>query len=53
MFFLFKDDEPITGGADGRDNTHVRKFLSQQHKKIPWKPEVMQIIIFPLAQASS
>uniref|UniRef100_A0A3B4XW00 Beta-1,4-N-acetylgalactosaminyltransferase n=1 Tax=Seriola lalandi dorsalis TaxID=1841481 RepID=A0A3B4XW00_SERLL len=33
------DDEPITGGANGRDNTHVRKFLSQRHKKFPWKPE--------------
>ncbi|XP_041853918.1 N-acetyl-beta-glucosaminyl-glycoprotein 4-beta-N-acetylgalactosaminyltransferase 1 [Melanotaenia boesemani] len=33
------DDEPITAGADGRDHTHVWKFLSQQHKKLPWKPE--------------
>uniref|UniRef100_UPI0037E80B32 N-acetyl-beta-glucosaminyl-glycoprotein 4-beta-N-acetylgalactosaminyltransferase 1 n=1 Tax=Semicossyphus pulcher TaxID=241346 RepID=UPI0037E80B32 len=33
------DDEPITGGADGRDHTHIRKFLSQRHKKLPWKPE--------------
>ncbi|XP_071359644.1 N-acetyl-beta-glucosaminyl-glycoprotein 4-beta-N-acetylgalactosaminyltransferase 1 [Trachinotus anak] len=33
------DDEPIAGGADGRDNTRIRKFLSQQHKKFPWKPE--------------
>ncbi|GLD60192.1 N-acetyl-beta-glucosaminyl-glycoprotein 4-beta-N-acetylgalactosaminyltransferase 1, partial [Lates japonicus] len=33
------DDEPITGGADGRDHTHIRKFLSQRHKKLPWKLE--------------
>ncbi|XP_067445400.1 N-acetyl-beta-glucosaminyl-glycoprotein 4-beta-N-acetylgalactosaminyltransferase 1 [Thunnus thynnus] len=33
------DDEPITGGADGRDYTHIRKFLAQRHKKLPWKPE--------------
>lgn len=33
------DDEPITGGADGRDHTHIRKFLAQRHKKLPWKPE--------------
>ncbi|KAE8296495.1 N-acetyl-beta-glucosaminyl-glycoprotein 4-beta-N-acetylgalactosaminyltransferase 1 [Larimichthys crocea] len=33
------DDEPITGGADGRDHTHIRKFLNQHHKKLPWKPE--------------
>ncbi|KAI3371509.1 hypothetical protein L3Q82_024090 [Scortum barcoo] len=34
-----RDDEPITGGADGRDHTHIRKFLSQRHKKLPWKQE--------------
>lgn len=33
------DDEPIRGGADGRGNSHLRKFLSQRHKKLPWKPE--------------
>ncbi|XP_075994898.1 N-acetyl-beta-glucosaminyl-glycoprotein 4-beta-N-acetylgalactosaminyltransferase 1 [Genypterus blacodes] len=33
------DDEPITGMNDGRDHTHVRKFLTQRHKKLPWKPE--------------
>ncbi|KAK5902521.1 hypothetical protein CesoFtcFv8_007765 [Champsocephalus esox] len=33
------DDEPITGGADGRHHTPIRKFLSQRHKKLPWKPE--------------
>ncbi|KAG8012516.1 N-acetyl-beta-glucosaminyl-glycoprotein 4-beta-N-acetylgalactosaminyltransferase 1, partial [Nibea albiflora] len=33
------DDEPITGGADGRVHTHIRKFLNQHHKKLPWKPE--------------
>lgn len=33
------DDEPITAGADGRDHTHIWKFLNQQHKKLPWKPE--------------
>ncbi|KAM9753024.1 N-acetyl-beta-glucosaminyl-glycoprotein 4-beta-N-acetylgalactosaminyltransferase 1 isoform 2-T3 [Menidia menidia] len=34
-----EDDEPITGRAAGRDHTHVRKFLNQHHKKLPWKPE--------------
>ncbi|KAM3609808.1 uncharacterized protein V6R79_020582 [Siganus canaliculatus] len=29
------DDEPIAGG----EQTHIRKFLSQHHKKLPWKPE--------------
>ncbi|KAK9517407.1 hypothetical protein VZT92_025280 [Zoarces viviparus] len=33
------DDEPITGEGDGRDHTSIRKFLSQRHKKLPWKPE--------------
>ncbi|XP_060932894.1 N-acetyl-beta-glucosaminyl-glycoprotein 4-beta-N-acetylgalactosaminyltransferase 1 [Limanda limanda] len=33
------DDEPITGGSDGRGHTRIRKFLSQRHKKMPWKPE--------------
>ncbi|XP_072292129.1 N-acetyl-beta-glucosaminyl-glycoprotein 4-beta-N-acetylgalactosaminyltransferase 1 [Eucyclogobius newberryi] len=33
------DDEPIRGGADGRGSTHLRKFLSQRHKKLPWKQE--------------
>ncbi|KAM3869887.1 N-acetyl-beta-glucosaminyl-glycoprotein 4-beta-N-acetylgalactosaminyltransferase 1 [Diretmus argenteus] len=33
------EDEPITGRANGRDHTHIRKFLSQRHKKLPWKPE--------------
>ncbi|XP_058501779.1 N-acetyl-beta-glucosaminyl-glycoprotein 4-beta-N-acetylgalactosaminyltransferase 1 [Solea solea] len=33
------DDEPITGRAIGRGHTHIRKFLSQRHKKLPWKPE--------------
>ncbi|XP_047452410.1 N-acetyl-beta-glucosaminyl-glycoprotein 4-beta-N-acetylgalactosaminyltransferase 1 [Mugil cephalus] len=33
------DDEAITGGADGKDQTHIRRFLSQHHKKLPWKPE--------------
>lgn len=37
-FFFSKDDDPITGGADGRD--HIQRFLSQRHKKLPWKPEV-------------
>ncbi|KAM8860929.1 N-acetyl-beta-glucosaminyl-glycoprotein 4-beta-N-acetylgalactosaminyltransferase 1 [Synchiropus picturatus] len=32
------DGDPITGG-DGRDQSRVRRFLSQQHKKLPWKPE--------------
>lgn len=42
VFFLDlpQDDEPIRGGADGRGNSHLRKFLSQRHKKLPWKPEV-------------
>lgn len=45
LFLLFhlKDDEPIAGGTDGRDHTHIRKFLSQHHKKLPWKPEVINI----------
>ncbi|KAM4573011.1 N-acetyl-beta-glucosaminyl-glycoprotein 4-beta-N-acetylgalactosaminyltransferase 1 isoform 2-T2 [Odontesthes bonariensis] len=34
-----EDDEPIARRAAGRDHTHVRKFLSQHHKKLPWKPE--------------
>ncbi|XP_030588260.1 N-acetyl-beta-glucosaminyl-glycoprotein 4-beta-N-acetylgalactosaminyltransferase 1 [Archocentrus centrarchus] len=33
------DDEPMTAGADGRDHSHIRKFLSQHTKKLPWKPE--------------
>ncbi|XP_063336045.1 N-acetyl-beta-glucosaminyl-glycoprotein 4-beta-N-acetylgalactosaminyltransferase 1 isoform X1 [Pelmatolapia mariae] len=33
------DDEPMTAGADGRDHTRIRKFLSQHTKKLPWKPE--------------
>ncbi|XP_047189491.1 N-acetyl-beta-glucosaminyl-glycoprotein 4-beta-N-acetylgalactosaminyltransferase 1 isoform X2 [Scophthalmus maximus] len=33
------DDEPITGGAGGRGHTHIRRFLSQRHNKLPWKPE--------------
>ncbi|KAK7891737.1 hypothetical protein WMY93_023700 [Mugilogobius chulae] len=33
------DDEPIRSGADGRTSTHLRKFLNQHHKKLPWKPE--------------
>ncbi|XP_056137979.1 LOW QUALITY PROTEIN: N-acetyl-beta-glucosaminyl-glycoprotein 4-beta-N-acetylgalactosaminyltransferase 1 [Lampris incognitus] len=34
-----REDEPMTGGPDGRDHAHMRKFLSQRHKKMPWKPE--------------
>ncbi|KAF1387045.1 hypothetical protein PFLUV_G00101200 [Perca fluviatilis] len=33
------DDEQITGGTNGRDHTRIRKFLSQGHKKLPWKVE--------------
>ncbi|XP_068170268.1 N-acetyl-beta-glucosaminyl-glycoprotein 4-beta-N-acetylgalactosaminyltransferase 1 [Antennarius striatus] len=33
------DDEPATGGAGGRDQSRIRRFLSQHHKKLPWKPE--------------
>ncbi|XP_034032758.1 N-acetyl-beta-glucosaminyl-glycoprotein 4-beta-N-acetylgalactosaminyltransferase 1 [Thalassophryne amazonica] len=33
------DDEPVTGGANSRDQTHIHKFLNQRHKKLPWKPE--------------
>ncbi|XP_034735682.1 N-acetyl-beta-glucosaminyl-glycoprotein 4-beta-N-acetylgalactosaminyltransferase 1 [Etheostoma cragini] len=33
------EDEQITGGANGRDHHRIRKFLSQGHKKLPWKPE--------------
>jgi len=42
LLYIHKDDEPIAGRAAGRDHTHVRKFLSQHHKKLPWKPEVAQ-----------
>uniref|UniRef100_A0A3Q3XD94 Beta-1,4-N-acetylgalactosaminyltransferase n=1 Tax=Mola mola TaxID=94237 RepID=A0A3Q3XD94_MOLML len=34
-----EDDDPIIGGVDGRDHVRVRNFLSQHHKKLPWKPE--------------
>ncbi|KAF3689011.1 N-acetyl-beta-glucosaminyl-glycoprotein 4-beta-N-acetylgalactosaminyltransferase 1 [Channa argus] len=37
--YLFADDDPIAGGGDGRDHSRIRKFLSQQHKKLQWKPE--------------
>lgn len=40
-----QDDDPITGGADGRENIRVRKFLSERHKKAPWKPEVISFFI--------
>ncbi|KAK2918049.1 N-acetyl-beta-glucosaminyl-glycoprotein 4-beta-N-acetylgalactosaminyltransferase 1 isoform X2 [Channa argus] len=33
------DDDPIAGGGDGREHSRIRKFLSQQHKKLQWKPE--------------
>ncbi|XP_077372124.1 N-acetyl-beta-glucosaminyl-glycoprotein 4-beta-N-acetylgalactosaminyltransferase 1 [Festucalex cinctus] len=33
------DDEPITGVSNRRSHTHIRKFLAQHHKKLPWKPE--------------
>uniref|UniRef100_A0A3B5N1M8 Hexosyltransferase n=1 Tax=Xiphophorus couchianus TaxID=32473 RepID=A0A3B5N1M8_9TELE len=35
-----EDDEPIIGGADSRDQTHIRTFLSQKQKKLLWKPEL-------------
>lgn len=37
----------MTAGADGRDHARIRKFLSQHTKKLPWKPEVVQIICPP------
>lgn len=40
----FQDDDPITGGADGRENIRVRKFLSERHKMVPWKPEVISLL---------
>lgn len=40
LLVSLKDDEPIIGGAESRDQTHIRKFLSQRHKQLPWKPEV-------------
>ncbi|KAM6960515.1 N-acetyl-beta-glucosaminyl-glycoprotein 4-beta-N-acetylgalactosaminyltransferase 1 [Aplochiton taeniatus] len=33
------DDEAVAGGSDARDHGHIRKFLAQRHKKLPWKPE--------------
>lgn len=44
FLFSFKDDDPITGGADGRD--HIQRFLSQRHKKLPWKLEVTRLVLF-------
>uniref|UniRef100_A0A8C7G0P6 Beta-1,4-N-acetylgalactosaminyltransferase n=1 Tax=Oncorhynchus kisutch TaxID=8019 RepID=A0A8C7G0P6_ONCKI len=34
-----REDESNAVGADPRDHGHIRKFLSQRHKKLPWKPE--------------
>eukprot|EP00063_Salmo_salar_P004517 XP_013979352.1 PREDICTED: N-acetyl-beta-glucosaminyl-glycoprotein 4-beta-N-acetylgalactosaminyltransferase 1 [Salmo salar] len=34
-----REDESNAVGADPRDHAHIRKFLSQRHKKLPWKPE--------------
>ncbi|XP_038873896.1 N-acetyl-beta-glucosaminyl-glycoprotein 4-beta-N-acetylgalactosaminyltransferase 1 [Salvelinus namaycush] len=36
---LLQEDESNAAGADPRDHAHIRKFLSQRHKKLPWKPE--------------
>ncbi|XP_008310543.1 N-acetyl-beta-glucosaminyl-glycoprotein 4-beta-N-acetylgalactosaminyltransferase 1 [Cynoglossus semilaevis] len=33
------DEEPIPGGRDGRGHARIRLFLSEHHKKLPWKPE--------------
>uniref|UniRef100_A0A4W4HCP5 Beta-1,4-N-acetylgalactosaminyltransferase n=1 Tax=Electrophorus electricus TaxID=8005 RepID=A0A4W4HCP5_ELEEL len=33
------EDELHTGGSDSRDQPQIRKFLSQKHKKLPWKPD--------------
>uniref|UniRef100_A0AAR2K5X6 Beta-1,4-N-acetylgalactosaminyltransferase n=1 Tax=Pygocentrus nattereri TaxID=42514 RepID=A0AAR2K5X6_PYGNA len=33
------EDELHVDGANGRDQSEIRKFLSQKHKKLPWKPE--------------
>ncbi|XP_076861826.1 LOW QUALITY PROTEIN: N-acetyl-beta-glucosaminyl-glycoprotein 4-beta-N-acetylgalactosaminyltransferase 1 [Brachyhypopomus gauderio] len=33
------DDELHIGGSDGGDQSQIRKFLSQKHKRLPWKPD--------------
>nr|XP_057932599.1 N-acetyl-beta-glucosaminyl-glycoprotein 4-beta-N-acetylgalactosaminyltransferase 1-like isoform X1 [Doryrhamphus excisus] len=33
------EDEPIAGVPNSRDRTHISKFLTERHKKLPWKPE--------------
>ncbi|RVE72202.1 hypothetical protein OJAV_G00059400 [Oryzias javanicus] len=33
------DDDTIAAGSEGRDHSHIRKFLSQQNKKTIWKAE--------------
>ncbi|TNN87938.1 hypothetical protein EYF80_001902 [Liparis tanakae] len=45
-----RDDEPIAGGADGREHSSIRKFLSQHHKKLPWKPEGFTVSVGAIAR---
>lgn len=45
VFVFFQDDEPFAGRVARRDHYHIRKFLSQHHKKLPWKPEVIEMIL--------
>ncbi|XP_061532771.1 N-acetyl-beta-glucosaminyl-glycoprotein 4-beta-N-acetylgalactosaminyltransferase 1 isoform X1 [Phycodurus eques] len=33
------DDETIAGVSDSRGHSHIRKFLTEHYKKLPWKPE--------------
>ncbi|XP_054631643.1 N-acetyl-beta-glucosaminyl-glycoprotein 4-beta-N-acetylgalactosaminyltransferase 1 [Dunckerocampus dactyliophorus] len=33
------EDEPIAGVPNSRDHAHISKFLTEHHKKLPWKPE--------------
>ncbi|XP_057693421.1 N-acetyl-beta-glucosaminyl-glycoprotein 4-beta-N-acetylgalactosaminyltransferase 1 [Corythoichthys intestinalis] len=32
------DEQPMTA-ADGRSRSRLRKFLTERHQKLPWKPE--------------
>lgn len=34
-----REDEAADDEPNGRGSSHLRKFLSQHHKKLPWKPE--------------
>uniref|UniRef100_A0A8B9J7R6 Hexosyltransferase n=1 Tax=Astyanax mexicanus TaxID=7994 RepID=A0A8B9J7R6_ASTMX len=37
------EDELRADGTNSRDQSEIWKFLSQRHKKLPWKPEVRQV----------